>query len=332
MTTKTKSDSLSNFCKGLKAHQNFLLASHVKPEGDAVACLLAMDSLLKRLGKKTMIVCEDPFPERLCSVLPAKKWNQAKDVKVGKFFDALVVADCPTLERIGKVTQFNQAGTKVFNIDHHHTNRLFGDFNYVETKAAACGEVVYEIFRHLKLPLTKDEAAALYIAITTDTGSFKYSSTTVRTHQVAADLISKGIDIEKINDNLYASYSLHKMKLYSRLMAKIQTAYQGDVAWVGMSHEDLIHSGASYEDAEGFIDFLKYIREVKFAFFLSEAEEPGAIRVSIRSKGKYDASKVAGHFDGGGHQKASGCTIKGKLEEASADLLHQIGKQLDRKV
>ncbi len=293
-----------------------------------MACLLAMDSLLRRLGKKSLIVCEDPFPERL-NVLPSKRWNQVKDVKNTDGFDAVLVADCPTLERIGKTMELVKPEMSVFNIDHHHTNRMFGDYNYVQTKAAACGEVVYDIFKFFRIPIKKDEATAMYVSINTDTGSFKYSSTTERTHQITAELIKKGLDIEKINDHLYATYSLHKMRLYSRLMAKVQTDHYGDIAWVGMTREDLHHSGASYEDTEGFIDFLKYIREVKFAFFMSETGTHHSIRVSFRSKGKCDASKVAACFGGGGHQKASGCTMEGRnLDEAAQVILAEIHKQL----
>ena len=293
-----------------------------------MACLLAMDSLLRRLGKKSLIVCEDPFPERL-SVLPSRRWHQVKEVRNDGRFDALLVTDCPTLERIGKTTELTRPDMSIFNIDHHHTNRRFGHYNYVQPKAAACGEVVYDIFKYFRLPIKKEEAVALYVSINTDTGSFKYSNTTVKTHQITAELIQKGLDVEKINDNLYATYSLHKMKLYSRLMAKVQTDHYGDIAWVGMTRQDLHESGASYEDTEGFIDFLKYIREVKFAFFLSETNEPHAIRVSFRSKGRYDVSKIATHFDGGGHQKASGCMIQGTLDEAAQKILAEIHKQLD---
>lgn len=327
--TSSHSKKLSEFCRGIKKAKSFLLASHVNPEGDAVACLLAMDSLLRRLGKKSVIVCEDPFPERL-SILPSKRWNQVKDIQNHKAYDAVLIADCPTLERIGKTRDLITPNMAIFNIDHHHTNKMFGDYNYVKVKAAACGEVVFDIFKHLRVPIKKNEAEALYVSINTDTGAFKYSTATVETHRIAAELIETGLDVEKINENLYATYSLHKMRLYSRLMAKVQTDHFGDIAWVGMTREDLHHSGASYEDTEGFIDFLKYIREVKFAFFLSETETPNHIRVSIRSKGKYDASKAAAHFGGGGHQKASGCTIQGTLEDAAQGLIRQMHKQLGK--
>ncbi len=322
----SKNNSLVKLCQSLKKADNFLLASHVNPEGDAVASVLALESLLRRLGKKTLIVCEDPFPERL-GCLPSKRWNQVKDIlPLGRKFDALVVADCPTLERIGSVQKLLTPKTKIFNIDHHISNKCFGHHNYIQPTASACGEVIYDIFNWFKLKINQEEATALYVSISTDTGSFKYSNTTVKSHKIASELIQTGIDIEKINDALYATYSLEKIQLYSLLLAKVQTTSDETVAWVGLTRSDLKRTSATYEDTEGFIDFLKYIKEVQFAFFMSEMDgsQNGEVRVSFRSKGDYDVAQVAAHFGGGGHKKAAGCTIQGTLEEATKRILEQI--------
>lgn len=320
-----KNISLSAICQALKKMDNFLLASHVNPEGDAVASVLALDSMLRRLGKKTMIACEDAFPDRL-GCLPNKKWNQAKNISASRKFDALVVADCPTLERIGAVNKLLSPQTKIFNIDHHISNTLFGHYNYIQPTASACGEVIYDMFKQFKLKINKDEATALYVSISTDTGSFKYSNTTVKSHQIASELIKTGIDIEFINDALYATYSLEKIQLYSLLLGRVKTSEDGTIAWVGLTKNDLKNTGATYEDTEGFIDFLKYIKEVKFSFFMSEmgGVPNGQVRVSFRSKGKYDVAQVAAKFGGGGHKKAAGCTISGTLEQATQQILEQI--------
>lgn len=323
-----KISTLDEFCKGLKRSDHFLLASHVNPEGDAVGSVIAMDSILRRAGKKTTIVCEDAFPERLHCLPHQDRWNVFNDVKVRKNrFDALVVADCPTLERIGKVRELLRPDTVIFNIDHHISNACFGQYNYVRPEAAACGEVIYDIVKELKMTLTKEEAAALYVSLSTDTGSFKYSNTSVHTHRIAAELIHTGIDIDRINEELYATYSLNKLSLYSRLLGKVETAFGGKVAWVAMSREDLKHSKGTYEDTEGFIDFLKYIKEVKVAFFLSEMQRPNEVKVSFRSKEKYDVNQIATAFGGGGHKKASGCTINKSLPEAVQAILQEIQKQ-----
>lgn len=319
---------LKAFCEALKKQDNFLLASHVNPEGDAMGSLIAVESLLRRMGKKTTLVCEDAFPERL-SCLPHKdRWRMLDEVKAKpRSFDALVVTDCPTLERIGKVKELIQPKAVIFNIDHHVSNVYFGRYNCVHPEAAASGEVVYKIFKQFKIPLTKEEATALYVSLSTDTGSFKYSNTGVESHLMAADLIRKGIDIDQINEELYATYSLNKIQLYSRLLAKVQTAFGGRIAWVAMTQEDLKTCGAAYEDAEGFIDFLKYLKEVKIAFFLSEMIKNSEVKVSFRSKGSYDVNQIATVFGGGGHRKASGCTLALDLSEAVQKILDAIQKQ-----
>ncbi|HXV28312.1 MAG TPA: bifunctional oligoribonuclease/PAP phosphatase NrnA [bacterium] len=318
--------TLAAFCKALKKYDHFLLSCHVSPEGDAIGSILAVDSLLRRLGKKTTVVCEDAFPERL-SCLSDKRWQRVRDIKKpASHFKALVVTDCPTLERIGTVNKLLTPQTKIFNIDHHISNELFGHYNYLRPEAAACGEVVVDIFKYFHLPLRRDEATNLYVALSTDTGSFKYSNTTVHCHRIAAELIATGIDIEKINDELYATYSLNKINLYSRLLARVKTRSKGRVAWVGMKRNDLAESGATYEDTEGFIDFLKYLKEVQVAFFMSEMREPKKVRVSFRSKGHYDVNKIATFFKGGGHKKASGCVIQGSLQHAEAMILSRLKK------
>ncbi len=323
---KKKATSLADFCKALKKHDNYLLTCHVLPEGDAAGSILAMDSLLRRLGKKTTVVAEDIFPERLFC-MDGKRWNNVKQVKKKKF-DALVTADCPTLERIGKVRSLMSPDTVVFNIDHHISNDFFGKYNFVLPQAAASGEVVYDIFKHMKMPLTKQEATYLYVALSTDTGSFKYENTTVRSHQIAAELIKTGIPLEKINDEIYATYSLNKINLYSRLLSRVKTEANGKIAWGVMRREDLEKTGATYEDTEGFIDFLKYIREVKIAFFLIENSQPNSVRVSFRGKDTFDVNRIATHFKGGGHKKAAGCTIYAPVEDAEKMILDRLHREL----
>ena len=322
-----KVTSLNDLCAAFKKYDNYLLSCHISPEGDAIGSILAIDSLLRRLNKKTTVVCEDPFPERL-SCLSSKRWNQVSAIKKSpKAFKALVVADCPNLDRIGKVKDLITPDTIIFNIDHHISNVFFGKYNYVLPQAAASGEVVMDIFHHLKFKVNKDEATNLYVALSTDTGSFKHGNTTVKCHQMAAELIGTGINLEKINEELYATYSLNKINLYSRLLSRVKTADGGRVAWVAMKKEDLNHSGAFYEDTEGFIDFLKYIKEVKVAFFMSELPNQHEVRVSFRSKEAYDVNKVATYFNGGGHKKASGCTIHGSLEDAEKMILERLRKE-----
>lgn len=323
-----KSHSMARFCQALKTRRHFLLSCHVLPEGDAIGSMLAMDHLLRKLGKKTTIVCQDAFPARL-SVLHNRRWQQLHELrKAPSSFDAVVTTDCPTLERIGNVQDLILPDTAVFNIDHHISNEYFGTYNYVKPEAAACGEVVFEIFKKMRVPITREVAKNLYVAIATDTGSFKYGNTTVRCHKIASELIALGIDSEKINDALYSTYSLSKIQLYSQLLARFKTAAKGQIAWTGVRQSDLTRAGATDEDLEGFIDFLKYLREVKVCFFLMETQDHETVRVSFRSKGRYDVNKLATYFHGGGHRKAAGCQIRGTLVQAEKMILRVLRREI----
>lgn len=317
---------LAKFCEALKSHNDFLLSCHVIPEGDAIGSILAMDSLLQRLGKRATVVAEDDFPKRLYC-LSSRRWTRMDKLKKpAAAFKAMLLADCPTVERIGKVKALVTKGTVLFNIDHHVSNEFYGHYNCVKPQASASGEVVFDIFKHLRMRLTKEEATNLYVALSTDTGSFKYGNTTVQTHQIAAELLNTGIDLERVNQDLYDTYSLNKLHLYSRLLGRVRTTAHGRMAWVLMHRQDLADSGAIDEDIEGFIDFLKSVREVKIAFVLSELPRDGAIRVSFRSKDIYDVNKIATFFKGGGHKKASGCTLYMGLREAEQTVLERIKK------
>ncbi|MSR77533.1 MAG: bifunctional oligoribonuclease/PAP phosphatase NrnA [Candidatus Omnitrophica bacterium] len=331
-TSPSSSDSLISFCKALKQTKSILLSCHILPEGDCIGSLRAMQSLLQRLGKKTLVVAEDYFPKRLTSCLNSKHWERYDDVKgSGIKFDALLVTDCPTLERIGKVRQLVKPETVIFNLDHHVSNNRFGHHNYILPKASATGEVVMDVFKYFKMKLTQEEAKNIYIAIATDTGSFRYSSTTARTHQLVSELINTGIDIESINDEINSNYSMNKIHLYSHLLNKIQTDKHEKIAWVAMTRDDVKRFGAEYEDSEGFIDFLKYIHNVKICFFASELPDQDAIRISFRSRGKYDVNSIATHFKGGGHRKSSGCLFEGgiTLKESVDRVLERIRKDID---
>lgn len=326
---KTPKNDLTGFCRALRRYDRFLLSCHISPEGDAIGSILAMESLLRRLGKKTKIVGEDDFPTRL-SCLSAKRWNKFSDLKSKpEDFQALVVADSPTLERIGRVQELVGPHTVIFNIDHHVSNSRFGRYNYVQPEAAASGEVVFDIFKKMRVPLTQEDAANLYVALSTDTGSFKYGNTTVRSHLIAAELIKTGIPLEKINEELYATYSLNKIGLYSRLLSRVKTSAEGHIAWASVRREDLMESGATYEDTEGFIDFLKFLKEVKIAFFLIELPQGDHVRISFRSKGRHDVNRIATHFKGGGHRKASGCILRGELGKVEKMVLEKIRREFE---
>ncbi len=320
-----KLSTMDEVCEAIKKHRNFLLSAHIRPEGDSVGSLLAMKSLLTKLGKKARIVCQDNFPERL-DIMPKDGWctvAQIRRFKPKPVFDACIVVDCPNPGRIGTVRELIGPKTTIINIDHHVSNAHFGHYNLVQDRAAACGEIIYDLFKKLNVPITKEDALPIYVSISTDTGSFKYSNTTSKTHLVASELIQTGINLEEINENLYDRSSHKRLVLLADLLDKLKVEMNGKVVWAVVKLDMLKKTKATFEDTEGFIDFLRSMAGVCIAFILIENSN-NKFQVSFRAKGPHDVNRIAEKFGGGGHRKAAGCTITGSADQASRRILSVI--------
>jgi phosphoesterase RecJ-like protein len=281
------------------------------------------------LGKNAWIICQDAFPERL-DVLPWDGWatvRQFKKLKSVPRFDACIVVDCPNPSRIGTVQGLIDSDTTIINIDHHVSNTRFGHYNLVNDRAAACGEIIYELFKECQVPITQEAALPLYVSISTDTGSFRYSNTTSKTHLITAGLIETGIDVEAINENLYDRSSRNRVSLLAHLLSHIKVEMGGKVVWAVVSNQIIKKTKTAFEDTEGFVDFLRAVAGVHIAFILIENGK-NQYQVSFRAKGKNDVNQIAECLGGGGHRKAAGCSIQGPAATAAARILSVIKKYL----
>ena len=317
-----KSYDLKSFLKGIKKHQHFLLSCHVQPDADAIGSLLALDSLLRRLGKKTTIVHEEPIPKHL-NYFVSKKWKSLKELKRHPQFDALITTDCPSLDRIGGVQKLVSAQTAVFNIDHHISNDYFGTYHAVNTKAVATAEIIYDLFKALRLPIQRKEAEPLYIALSTDTVSFKASSTNANSHVIAADLIGTGIDLERIHEDVYSNFSEGKVLLYQKLFNRIQVTNNGQVVWSTLKETDLKATKTTVAAAEGFIDILRAMKKAKIVFLIHESSQKLS-KVSFRSKRGFRVDQIAVSFGGGGHRQAAGCSVLSSAKETEKKILKAV--------
>lgn len=321
--------SISKVVDEIRRHKRFLVSAHIDPEGDAVGSQLAIASLLRRIGKKVVIIAEDPLPAS-CMFLPRiSSITLYKDLKgkgAGKF-DCVVILDCPTLERIGRVKELIAEDTTVINIDHHISNAMFGDVNWVDPKAAAVGEMIFELSKKLKLELTKDEAETIYSAILIDTGSFRYSNTTAKTHMIAAELIGKGLDMNAIYEHLFELRSFQSTYLLGLVLSDIKKSRDGKIVWVWLTKQMLKESGASFDETENFIGLPRSVRGCKAALFFKETEKKGIFKVSFRGKKEVDVNKIASKFGGGGHTAASGCTLMAANRgQAERKILSEVAK------
>lgn len=325
---KKRKMSIAKVVNAIRRHKRFLVSGHVDPEADTIGSQLALASLLKRLGKEVIVVDQDPPPDS-CAFLPRlKELTLLKDVKKGspKKFDCAIIVDCPTLDRIGKVKDLITDGITIINIDHHISNVRFGDVNWVDLNAAADGEMIFDIFKKFRMKLTKDEAVIIYSSILIDTGSFRYSNTTARTHIIAAELMKYGVDTNSVFEHLFELKSYPATRLLGLALLTLKRSRDGKVIWLWLTNKILKQAVAKYDDAENFINYARAVKGCKVALFFKEAEEKGIIKVSFRGKKGIDVNKIAAKFGGGGHARAAGCTIKATAREAETKVLKEVLK------
>lgn len=307
---------LNNAVRFIRAHNDILLVAHVSPDGDTLGSCLALYAALLQLGKEVQIACADPVP-KIYRFLPNSEQVRAlEDVRQA---DSLICVDCADVARAGRCAVLFDNAEFTLNIDHHGTNDHYADENYVQ-KAGATGELVFGVLMNLKVNITKDIAACLYAAITTDTGNFAYSNTTPDTLRIAAELLETGIDLPYLNRMLFRTVPQHKMRLHGLAIMKTELYEHGRIGISTLTREDMASCGAAGEDTEGVIDNVRDIDTVEIAALLRE-DDDGQIRVSLRGKSSADVAKIAVLYGGGGHKLAAGCTLAPPIDLAASRIL-----------
>ncbi len=301
----------------INAHERFIVIAHHRPDGDAIGSQLALGDSLRVAGKTVAIVNEDGLPESLAFLDPDGLVQRPSEVDAASLSEAEVVfaLDTATRVRLGKtvLSLLPEKATWVV-IDHHVSNRGYGDLNLIDSTAPATGEILFRLIQELELPLTPTGRNALYAAISTDTGSFRYPATTSRTLGIASQLVAGGIDVGEISNALYASYPLRRLHLLRELLTTLRLDGEGKIAsWV-LTPEVSARLGTHPSDAEGLIDQLRSITTVELALFFEGAHD-GHVSLSARSKKSGpDVSELCSHFGGGGHARAAGARVKGSVE------------------
>ena len=321
-------EKLKRIEKAIKKFDNFLVASHVNPEGDSLCSQLAVASLLRSLGKRVTIYNSDNVPRHL-RFLPDSDLIRTKiDPKKTKF-DCAIIVDCPNLRRTGKVESVAKNAGCVINIDHHVSNEKFGDIDWVDKNASSAGEMIYRLYKSFKSRITKKVALYLYIAILTDTGSFNYSNTSGSTHDIISELMSYGVMPYDVSKSVYENKTIGGLRLLGRALSNIRLVAGGKIAYTFICKRDFRETKAEITDCENFVNFARSIEGVYAAvFFRDDTRGKNSIHVSLRSKKKVDVNKVASHFGGGGHAQASGCVLEGSLEEVRDKVLKRVQDEL----
>ena len=311
---------LAPFASGARA----LMLGHVHPDADVLGTLLALGLALESRGWSVTYGGPHPAPA-LLGFLPGVERYRRLQTLDGPF-DVVVLTDCPNPQRTeGLIDQARRVGKVIVNIDHHPDNRRYGDVNWIDTSAAATGEMVYELLRALAAPLTPAIATNLFTAVHTDTGSFRYSNVTPRTFTIAAALVTAGARPELVSQSLYERRAADALRWLGEALARVEVSDDGQLGWLalpaGVVPERVVES-------EELVNYPRSIASVRVACLLRERD--GQVKVSLRGKGDVDVQRIAAQFGGGGHANASGCTVAGPLAEAQRAVLAAARRALDR--
>jgi len=323
--------SLKKAAACVKKHKNFLITSHTNMEGDALGSELAFYNLVNKLGKSATVVNEDKLPYGY-DFLPLKdKLVKYKDNLKNTGFDCFVVLDCSDLSRTGEVYRLNSSQKPVLNIDHHISNQKFGDVNWVEPFVSSCSEMIYKLYRALRVPLDRNAAVLLYAGILTDTGSFRYSNTSSFTHQAVSELLKFNLDIPQIYKCIYENVPFENMQLLSKILPAIKREAKGRIVWCQIKRDMLKNKKLSFDLSEHILSFGRAIKDSEVVVLFKEnLGVKNEIRINLRSQGKVDVNKIAQAFGGGGHKAASGATVRGKLDDVRRRVLAKIKEHLKR--
>jgi bifunctional oligoribonuclease and PAP phosphatase NrnA len=304
----TTAPELQQIVEVIRSRASFVLSSHARPDGDSIGSQLAMAYALRELGKEAVIVNSDPAPP------PLQQFPGVGDIiiarRVERDVDAAIIMECGDLARTG-VEGLDRFF--LINIDHHPGNTAYGAINWFDPRAAACGEMVYDIVRGLGVPLNVDIATHLYMSILTDTGSFHYSGISPRTFDICRETLEAGVDPVGVARDVYDSNNMGRLKLFGAVLSAMQIDRTGRIAIVYLDHEMARATGGTYEDTEGLINLPLTVKEIQAVVFFKQIEGD-AYRVSMRSKGDVDISAVAKEFGGGGHKNAAGCSVTSPID------------------
>jgi len=314
--------------RALREHQRFAVFSHVRPDGDALGSQLALGLSLKKLGKDVRIWNEDGMLEKY-SFLPdaellTRPPAEPEDV------DVIVALDTAIQNRLGTALPAVRESKLCINIDHHPSNPGYGDLVYIDSKAPATGQILFELMTNQKLPIDPAIAENLYVAISTDTGSFQYPNTTARTFEIAAELVRAGVDVGRVSQITYENYPRRRVELLRDLLGTMRFDANDRVASFSLSLATAKKLEVLPEDNEGLIDHLRAIRGVIVAVFFEELAD-GKVRVSMRSKSdNVNVCAICEKFGGGGHVLAAGARVKGNLAEVEKKILEEVRNVVSR--
>jgi phosphoesterase RecJ-like protein len=302
----------------LKESYRVLLTCHRNPDGDAIGSALALAELAETVGVEAVIVNRDATPANLLLLPGADRIIVADDLPADfpDAFDLVIMVECPGLDRSG----FDGLTRRpILNIDHHPSNAGYGVVNYLDTESPAVGEMVWRLFGELGVLPSPSAATNLFVALSTDTGDFRYSNATGRAFRVAGEMVDAGALPPVVANWIHNNRSLASVRLLGESLRTLRILCDGKLALITADRDAFLHAQAGPEDTEETVNVPRSITGVEAVAYFKQWE-PGIVRLSLRSRGAVDVQAVAAAFGGGGHKNAAGCTIKGELGDIERDV------------
>lgn len=292
--------------KLLKEKDNILILTHRNPDGDTLGSGFALVRALRNMGKKARLINNDPIPSKYAYLY--------EGIGEEDFTEEFIVSvDVAERGLLGKDLGEKYGDRVDLAVDHHESSRFFAKVTCCESDSASCCEIIYLIIRAMGTPVTKEIADCIYTGMSTDTGCFKYSNVTPRTHRIAAELIEAGADHSRINIRMFETKSMGDFMLQKMCLDSLEVYGEGRVAVIAVTKAMLSECGVDKSSLDAIKPLTRQIEGVEIGITLKE-ENDGRVGISVRTGEKYDASAICAHFGGGGHIRAGGCEIKGTIE------------------
>lgn len=314
---------LKQIAEQIRDADNFLVLAHVAPDGDALGSMLAMGELLDALGKKVRVFNESGIPRRFEWLAPKREiLTQLPEDEP----DNLIVLDCGSAERAGELIAPWLKTKKVFNIDHHLGNPMFGTVNWVEQRSSSVGEMIGMLARKLGVPLVGLLGEYVYLALISDTGDFCFNNTRPETLEMAAEILRLGLLPGPFHEQKQSTGTLNQLQMRGTVLQRARLYADGQISLISFTRELFEQTGTGPEDTEGLVNTVLYVSGVQVAISLREEEQ--GIKFSLRSKGSTNVQTVAARFGGGGHRNAAGGTLLMDMDLAKATMIQAVTEEL----
>ncbi len=316
--------TLDNILEEIKKAEKIVILTHENPDGDAIGSSLAMDLAIRQLGRNPDVII--PEYSRLFEFLPGSE-DIKKESNIQKY-DLAISVDCTDLKRLKCGDKYFANAKSKIVIDHHGTNKMFGDFNFVNPVSPACCEILIGMFEYFGIEITKEIGSCIVTGIITDTGGFRYSGVTAETFEFTAELLRKGVNVSEIYKRVLDTKTRANFELNKLISQRMEILEDGKVTFTYINLEDEKNVNAEEGDHEGLVEIGRDIEGVEVSVFIREKQDPKGYKISLRSNDYVNVSDVCLMFGGGGHPKAAGCFIQGDLEQAKTKILAEIKKVL----